>query len=154
MKLLFLCTHNACRSILAEAIGKKLSGGRITVKSAGSAPAGRVHPLTLEQLKKKGFPIEGLSSQSWDELDSYQPDIVITVCDSAAGESCPLWMNKAVKLHWGLMDPTHLSDDNMSVSEAFETVMATLEDRMNQLLALDLNQPMDELKPALQALSS
>ena len=152
MKLLFLCTHNACRSILSEAIANKLSDGRLTVQSAGSAPAGVIHPLTVEHLQLRGYSTEGLSSKSWDELKDYHPDIVITVCNPAAGESCPVWFNKALKLHWGLMDPTHLTSNEMSVSDAFDTVISTLEARIDSLLSLDLNKPASELKNALLAL--
>src|SRR5690606_10863263 len=107
MKLLFLCTHNACRSILAEVIARKLGGSRLQVASAGSAPAGRIHPLTLEFLSSAGYSTENLHSQSLDEFRDFNPDAVITVCDRAAGETCPLWLGDTLKIHWGLPDPSH-----------------------------------------------
>ena len=87
MKVLYICTHNRCRSILSEAITNHVAGDVITAKSAGSQPAGEVHPLSLKYLNEAGIPTEGLQSQSWDEFEAFAPDLVITVCDSAAGES-------------------------------------------------------------------
>lgn len=110
LKLLFLCTHNACRSILAEAICRQLAGDKCIVASAGSNPAGKVFPETLTKLREHGYEIEGLFSKSWDDLKDYHPDIVITVCDQAAGESCPIWFGKAVKGHWGLTDASKVAD--------------------------------------------
>src|SRR5690606_2392558 len=86
MKILFICTHNRCRSILAEAITNLMSDGRIVAKSAGSQPAGMIHPLTLRYLHDAGVSTDGLYSKSWDELESFEPDVVITVCDDAAQE--------------------------------------------------------------------
>lgn len=139
MKLLFLCTHNACRSILAEAITRKIAGDRLDVASAGSHPAGRVHPLTLEHLQQRNYPIEGLTSQSWDDLKDFAPDIVITVCDSAAGETCPLWFGDAVKAHRGLPDPT--SQENIAQVDAlFEQVINRIERRTQALMKIKFEQ--------------
>lgn len=140
MKFLFICTHNRCRSILAEAITNHIAGGAITAASAGSQPAGEVHPLTLKYLEEKGIKTEGLKSQSWDELESFAPDVVITVCDSAAGEACPLWFGSAIKVHWGLPDPSKLETGEEDSRRAFFSVMDTLEQRIRHLLSLPLNQ--------------
>ncbi len=136
MKLLFICTHNRCRSILAEAITNHLSDGSLLAKSAGSQPAGAVHPLTLQYLAAAGIATEGLRSQSWDELEDFAPDVVITVCDSAAGETCPVWFGKSVKVHWGLPDPSRAQGSEADVAAAFESVMQTLQRRIQKLLAL------------------
>ena len=100
--ILYICTHNRCRSILSEAITRQKALGIITAQSAGSEPAGQVHPLTLRYLQEAGYNTQQLSSKSWDTLGEFIPDVVITVCDQAAGESCPLWLGTTPKLHWGL----------------------------------------------------
>lgn len=110
MKLLFVCTHNRCRSILAEAICRDEAGDVFDVRSAGSQPAGFVYPGTLNYLQSQGIDTDGLKSQSWDDFADFNPDVVITVCDSAAGEACPLWMGNSLKVHWGLTDPSKESD--------------------------------------------
>ncbi|MDX2465088.1 MAG: arsenate reductase ArsC, partial [Porticoccus sp.] len=94
MKILYICTHNRCRSILSEAITNHLSNGRIQAKSAGSHPAGEVHPLSIQYLREAGIATADLTSQSWNELETFAPDVVVTVCDSAAGETCPLWFGQ------------------------------------------------------------
>ena len=152
MKLLFLCTHNACRSILAEAITRKIAGDRLDVASAGSHPAGQVHPLTLQHLLQRNYSIEGLTSQSWDDLKDFAPDIVITVCDSAAGETCPLWFGDTVKAHWGLPDPT--SQENAAqVDVLFEQVIHRIERRIQALMKIKFEQlSCEQLKKELNAL--
>ena len=135
MKLLFVCTHNRCRSILAEAIARHLGGNRLDVASAGSSPAGAVHPLTLRYLAEHGIATDGLVSKSWDDVPGQAPDVVVTVCDRAAGEACPLWLGKAEKVHWGLADPSAVSGDEAVVRDAFNTTIATLASRIEALLA-------------------
>ncbi len=150
MKLLYICTHNACRSILAEVITRQLACGRIDVASAGSAPSGRVHPLTIKHLQLHGYHTDELKSQSWDEFEELSPDAVITVCDQAAGESCPLWLGSAIKVHWGLTDPTHLPNgDEQQITATFSSVIKTIESRINRLLTENI-EAMD--KAALQSL--
>ena len=100
LTLLFICTHNRCRSVIAEVVANQRYGDRVLAYSAGSAPAGEVHPLTLKYLTERGYSVEGLKSQSWDEFAECGVDIAITVCDSAAGEACPLWMGDTQRLHW------------------------------------------------------
>jgi arsenate reductase len=135
LKLLFLCTHNACRSILAEAICRQLAGENYIVASAGSNPAGTVFPQTLQKLKEHAYNIDGLFSKSWDALIDYQPDIVITVCNQAAGESCPVWFGKAVKGHWGLTDASKVADP-IERDQTFDGLISLLESRISELLQI------------------
>ena len=128
MKILFICTHNRCRSILAEAIFNHY-GKNITASSAGSSPVDNVHPLTLQHLQNKEISTEGLQSQSWDDLASFTPDIVITVCDKAAGEQCPLWFGDAEKIHWGLADPSAIEGNADDINKAFNKTIKKLKKR-------------------------
>ena len=145
MNLLFVCTHNACRSILAESITRKLAANRIQVASAGSEPAGRVHPLTLEYLESSGLPAAGLRSKGFDDLGEFKPDVVITVCDSAANESCPAWIShRAITIHWGMPDPSHMNGTDAERQAAFQSVAETLESRINGLLS----EPLESLTEA------
>lgn len=137
IRLLFVCTHNRCRSILCEAIARHRGGGRIAAWSAGSQPADAVHPDTLRHLAARGIDTTGLRSQSWDEFADLDPDAVITVCDSAAGEACPLWMGSAVRVHWGLPDPSRVAGPDRD--GAFDAVIARIERYMDALLALDFD---------------
>ena len=137
VKLLFLCTHNACRSILAEAIFRQQAGDKFIAARAGSSPAGKVFPQTLEKLIQHGYNIEGLHSKSWEALSDYHPDIVITVCDQAAGESCPVWFGKAVKAHWGLTDASHIAD-TAERNHCFDALIQLLESRVEALCHLPL----------------
>lgn len=135
LKLLFICTHNACRSILAETICRQRAGDTYIVASAGSHPAGKIFPETLSKLIEHGYSTDGLYSKSWDDLSEYQPDIVITVCDQAAGESCPVWFGQAVKGHWGLTDASKIVDPNQR-QQSFEELIKLLETRIDALLQL------------------
>jgi len=138
MKILYICTHNRCRSILSEAITNKLAKGKITAFSAGSQPAGQVHPLSLKYLEEQAYSIQNLQSQSWDEFEDEEFDVVVTVCDSAANEVCPVWFDDVVKLHWGLPDPSKLQGEEDDTKAAFLAVMQTIENRVEQLVQLDL----------------
>jgi arsenate reductase len=131
--LLFICTHNRCRSVLAEVIANARFDGFYSAFSAGSQPAGQIHPLTLEFLSARGLPTGGLRSQSWDDFADQEFDLVVTVCDSAANESCPLWMSDAPRAHWGIPDPSRVAGDAAAIESAFYAVMDTLE---SQLVAL------------------
>lgn len=150
MNLLFVCTHNACRSILAETITRTLAGDRINVASAGSQPAGRIHPLTIEYLRSIGYRIEELQSKGFDDLGEFNPDVVITVCDSAAKESCPVFLrDNAITAHWGLPDPSHSDGTDPERIAAFQWAADTLKTRIEGLL----NQPFESLdKAALKSL--
>ena len=132
MKLLFICTHNRCRSILSEAITNQRARGILTAASAGSAPVDAVHPLTLRFLQERAYDTAGLASQSWVELESFEPDRVITVCDTAAGEACPLWMSDVEKVHWGLPDPSRVDGDDETVRAAFMAVIDRIELKVDQ----------------------
>jgi arsenate reductase len=122
--VLFLCTGNSARSIMAEALLKALGNGRFRAHSAGSHPAGAVNPFALERLAKEGIPAEAARSKSWDEFaQAGAPplDFVITVCDNAAGEVCPAWPGQPITAHWGVFDPAAAEDDQkfMAFSKAF-----------------------------------
>ena len=137
MKILYICTHNRCRSVLSEALTNHVGGGRIEARSAGSQPVGEVHPLTKRYLAEHGVPTHGLSSKSWDDMEDFTPDLVVTVCDSAAGESCPVWMGKTLKLHWGLEDPSKIEGSDAEKAAAFRATISEIENRVERLLALD-----------------
>ena len=132
MKLLFICTHNRCRSILCEAIASQRGAGLLQAASAGSAPVDQVHPLTLRYLEERGYQTTGLQSQSSHDLEGFEPDRVITVCDSAAGEVCPLWMGEIEKHHWGLPDPSRAEGDDAAIRSAFMAVMDRIESKVDQ----------------------
>lgn len=149
MKILFICTHNRCRSILAEAVTNHLGTGKIQAASAGSAPVQEVHPLSLRYLTENGIDNSYLQSQSWADMQHFAADIVITVCDSAAAEACPLWMGNDAKAHWGLPDPSRLEGTEEEVRQAFYNVMSTIALRINALLALDTNDLNETLKDTL-----
>lgn len=136
MKILYICTHNRCRSILSEAITNQLAGELITARSAGSHPAGEVHPLSLRFLTEAGFTTVGLQSQSWDDFADFMPDVVITVCDAAANESCPVWFGNTVRVHWGLADPSKIVGDEQTIKTAFDACIAEITERVKQLKKL------------------
>lgn len=138
MKILYVCTHNRCRSILSEAITNHMSNGRLKAYSAGSQPVGEVHPLSVRYLNEQGIPTESLKSKSWDEFEALQPDIVVTVCDSAASEICPLWFGDTLCIHWRLTDPSKLQGSETEVRNAFYLVMKTIKQRVEKLLDLNL----------------
>lgn len=137
MKLLFICTHNRCRSIIAEAVTNHLGGDVLQARSAGSQPSGKVHPLSIKYLQAAGIDTGYLQSQSWDVHEAWQPDVVITVCDQAAGEQCPVWFGQSLKVHWGLTDPSRLDGSEEEVAAAFRQTIALLSARIEQLLAAD-----------------
>ena len=146
MDVLFLCTGNSARSILAEALLNVRAAGRLRAWSAGSHPRGEVHPLALEVLRTCDIPVEGLRSKSWDEFagdTAPHMDVVITVCDAAAAETCPLWPGGPVKLHWGLPDPAAVAGTHDEQLAAFAHTFTTLEKRIELLLSL----PLDFLSP-------
>jgi arsenate reductase (thioredoxin) len=130
LRILFICTHNRCRSILAEAIANHVGEGCLIAASAGSEPSGEVHPLTLQNLQLHGIPATALRSKSWDELKTFAPHFVITVCDSAAAEPCPLWLGKTRPLHWGIADPSVLAADEAACRSAFDQTIAILTARL------------------------
>ena len=138
-RVLVLCTGNSCRSIIAEALINALGNGRVVGYSAGSHPAGAVNPGAIAVLEKHDLDMSGIRSKSWDEFagpDAPPVDIVITVCDSAAGESCPLWNGAPVTVHWGIADPAAASGDD--IEPAFDRAYSELETRIRLMLELPM----------------
>ena len=137
--VLFLCTGNSARSIMAEAALNRLGEGRFKAYSAGSHPTGRVHPYALDLLQHLNHPTAGLRSKSWDEFaapGAPRIDFIFTVCDAAAGETCPVWPGRPITAHWGLEDPARI--DGSEQSAAFERALAYLRNRISLFLALPL----------------
>jgi arsenate reductase len=135
--VLFLCTGNSARSILAEAYLNARGAGRFRAFSAGSRPAGKVNPFALELLAAKGIPAGGARSKSWEEFaapGAPKLDYVITVCDNAAGEACPLWPGKPVTAHWGVADPAAVQGSDAEKRAAFLAAFAELSARIDGLL--------------------
>ena len=142
--VLFLCTGNSARSILAEAYLNSKGQGQLRAYSAGSHPAGKVNPFALELLAKNRISTEGLRSKSWDEFakpDAPVMNFVFTVCDQAAGEMCPVWPGQPMTAHWGVNDPAGVSGTDAEKRRAFMQVFAELSTRINLLL----NLPLDKL---------
>lgn len=136
--VLFLCTGNSSRSLLAEATLRGLARGRFRAYSAGSHPAGRVNPFTLEALRAHGLPVEGLRSKSWQEFagpDAPRLDYVVTLCDKVAREPCPVWPGGPVTAHWGVEDPGHAPGDD-GKRRAFKEALVTIVRRVELFLAL------------------
>lgn len=136
LNVLFLCTHNSARSILAEALLNHLGQGRFKAYSAGSSPREnqQPNPLALETLSKAGLPVEGLYSKSWDEFgkpDAPHMDLVITVCDNAAGEVCPFWPGQPATAHWGYADPSEVDGDDDKKREAFKQTLHMMRKRLD-----------------------
>lgn len=143
MKILFLCTANSCRSILSEAVFNSMAPIGFKAYSGGSQPKGEVHPLSLKTLEKAGIATEGLFSKSSDVHAELSPDFVITVCDKAAGEACPVFFGPAVKAHWGLADPSELKGTTEQIEAAFDRTLAIIRTRVQAFLAL----PFERLSP-------
>ena len=135
MNVLFLCTGNSCRSILAEATFNHLAPAGGKAMSAGSKPTGQVHPRSLALLASEGIPTAGLHSKSWDNLPA-TPDIVVTVCASAAGETCPAYLGPVLRTHWGVDDPAHATGTEAEIEAAFRQAYRTLRNRIEAFLAL------------------
>ena len=141
MNVLILCTGNSCRSILAEATFNHLAPPGWRAVSAGSKPAGYVHPRSLALLRREGIATEGYASKSWDSLP-FTPEIVITVCASAAGETCPAYLCPVLRAHWGVDDPAHVTGTEAEIDAAFILAYRILRKRIEAFLAL----PLDELR--------
>ena len=154
--VLFLCTANSARSIFAEAILNRLGGGRLRGFSAGSHPAGRVNPLAIELLRHLGYPVAGLRSKGWEAFarrHSPALDIVVTVCDRAAAEPCPVWPGRPVSAHWGIADPAAAGGDDEARRSAFRRAFAELERRIEAFAALPVeNLDAATLKARLDAI--
>jgi arsenate reductase len=135
--VLFLCTGNSARSILAESAMNRLGAGRFRAYSAGSQPKGEVHPMALELLSSVDYPTEGLRSKSWDEFalpGAPQIDFIFTVCDNAAGEACPVWPGRPITAHWGIDDPAAVEGERQR--DAFRLALFYLSNRISLFLAL------------------
>ena len=146
MNVLVLCTGNSARSILGEVLINALGGDKLRAYSAGSYPIGKVNPGALRKLRKEGHSVDGLTSKSWDQFngaDAPVIDIVITVCDNAAGESCPIWNGAPITVHWGIPDPAADGD--------FDAAYARLRRRVEAMVGLPVNEMgKDELLAELQ----
>ena len=137
--VLFLCTGNSARSVLAEAILNKIGAGGFNAFSAGSQPKGQIHPRTLELLQSLGYDTSGFRSKSWDEFarpGAPDIDFIFTVCDNAAGESCPLWPGKPMTAHWGIPDPAEATGSEAKIALAFRDAYAMLMRRIELFTAL------------------
>jgi len=138
---LFLCTGNSARSIMAEAILNRLGRGRIRAYSAGSQPKAQPHPLALEVLVERGYDTSGLRSKSWDEFaapGAPRLDFILTVCDNAAGEACPVWPGRPLTAHWGVADPAAFEGRESEQRERFRNICLELEWRIERFAKLDL----------------
>ena len=140
--VLFLCTGNSARSILAESIMNSLGMGRFHAFSAGSHPSGQVNPFAIELLEKRRFPVEGARSKNWNEFatpDAPQMDFIFTVCDNAAGEVCPLWPGQPMSAHWGVEDPAAVQGSDEQKRKAFADAFLILHRRISLFLSLPLD---------------
>jgi arsenate reductase (thioredoxin) len=149
--VLFLCTGNSARSIMAEALVTTMGKSRFRGFSAGSRPGGKVNPFAIEQVKPTGYPVDGLRSKSWDEFagpDAPQMDFIVTVCDNAAGEVCPVWPGHPVSAHWGFEDPAAVEGTDEEKRAAFRTIFRQIAERMDMFV----NLPVDAMgKDAIRA---
>jgi arsenate reductase (thioredoxin) len=139
--LLFLCTGNSARSIMAEVMLNHLGGWHFRAYSAGSHPKGTVHPLAMASMQSMGLPVDGLRSKSWEEFaqpDAPALDCIVTVCDDAAGEVCPVWPGKPMTAHWGVEDPAALQGTEEEQRQKFHQVARILRQRIERLLSLPL----------------
>ena len=133
-RVLVLCTGNSCRSVMAESLINQLGKGKYEAVSAGSHPAGYVHPKSIETLERHGIDPGKPRSKSWDEFDGQAFDLVITVCDQAAAESCPVFLGKAKKLHGSTPDPAKATGSDADIEAAFDTAFFMLKDRIEDLV--------------------
>ncbi|WP_085585634.1 MULTISPECIES: arsenate reductase ArsC [unclassified Pseudomonas] len=155
MRVLFMCTANSCRSILSEALFNHLAPAGFAAVSAGSFPKGQVLPRSLTTLREAGISVEGLSSKGNDAFAANPPDIVITVCDKAAGEACPVYFGPALKAHWGLEDPSDVVGDEAAVRAAFHATLACIDARCRAFFALPFAQlDRDALKRELDRIGT
>jgi arsenate reductase (thioredoxin) len=156
MNVLFLCTGNSCRSLISEAVFNHLAPAGWHAISAGSRPTGKLNDQALALLAGKGIATEGYSSKSWDDLP-VTPDIIVTVCASAAGETCPAYLGPVLRTHWGVDDPSHVVGTDEEIDAAFEQAYAVLRARIEAFLALPLDALKDDrarLKTALDRIGT
>jgi len=146
--VLFLCTGNSARSIIAEALINRYGRGTFQGFSAGSFPKGEVHPLAIEILKRHNYPVDRLRSKSWNEYagaDAPEMDFVFTVCDNAAAETCPVWLGQPMTAHWGAPDPAAVEGSEIERMQAFREAFLILENRIKIFVSLPLHS-LDKLK--------
>ncbi|MDK6079631.1 arsenate reductase ArsC (plasmid) [Massilia varians] len=141
MNVLFLCTGNSCRSLISEAVFNHIAPAGVHAISAGSQPIGKLNEKAVALLASKGISTEGYYSKSWNDLP-VTPDVVVTVCASAAGETCPVYLGPVLRTHWGVEDPGHVVGTEEEINTAFEQAYATLRARIEAFLAL----PLEDLK--------
>ena len=156
MNILFLCTGNSCRSVLAEATFNALAGPEWRAMSAGSHPTGTIHPRSLALLRREGISTEGLHSKSWTGLPAI-PDIVITVCGNAAGETCPAYFGPVLRAHWGVDDPAKATGTDAEIDARFEQAYRTLRARIEAFLKLPIDRlrhDREQLKVALDRIGT
>lgn len=140
-RVLVLCTGNSCRSVMAEALINHYGAGKFEAVSAGSSPAGYVHPKSIETLERHGIDAGSPYSKSWDEFEGQSFDLVITVCDAAAAESCPVFLGKSDKLHWSTPDPAKASGSEEEINAAFDHAFTMLKTRIEDLIRDRLHAP-------------
>ncbi|NML34383.1 arsenate reductase ArsC [Paraburkholderia antibiotica] len=141
--ILILCTGNSARSIMAEALFNVLGEGKFRAYSAGSHPSSAVNPFAIERCKALGYDTAQMRSKSWDEFaapDAPRMDFVVTVCDQAAGETCPLWPGKPITAHWGFEDPAACQGSDSDKREIFDTVYRQIHDRVSEFMSLPLHE--------------
>lgn len=146
--VLFLCTHNSARGQMAEQIINRLGRPKFRGYSAGSTPSGEVHPLTLHELRQNNYSTDGLRSKDWNEFatpDAPEMDFVITVCDEAAGEVCPVWPGQPMTAHWGIENPASVEGDEMTRRTAFATAFRELHNRISVFVSLPV-ESLDRLR--------
>jgi len=151
--VLFLCTGNSCRSQMAEAILRKLGASRFEAFSAGSSPAGFIHPLAIQAMRRLEIPIEGQRSKKWDEFGNTEFDAIITLCDRAAAETCPVWPGQPATVHWSMADPVfHFGTENDRVELAVR-VAERLMAKISGLMEINWSAPREALKQRLEFLA-
>lgn len=154
-RILFMCTANSCRSVLSEALFNHLAPDGFEAVSSGSFPSGRLNPHAVQTLHNLGISTEGLYSKDSSAFADSPPDIVITVCDKAAGEACPVYFGPAIKSHWGLADPSDVHGTPQHIQVAFDSTVETIKRRFSAFFALDLNSLSDaELKTELDRIGA
>ena len=141
-KVLYICTHNRCRSQLYQAVTNALGMGIVTAESAGSSPEDQVNADAVKLLQRNNIATKQLRSKSWNDVADFEPDLIITVCDSAAGEVCPVWFGDTPKLHWPTPDPSKLDDTDEAIKQAFDETMVFIRQKVqsSDFMALVANQ--------------
>lgn len=138
LNVLFLCTGNSCRSVMAEGLLRHYSNGKFQSFSAGSNPTGEIHPISLKTLQNEGLSIDGFYSKPIREFENKKIDIVITVCSNAANEACPIFAGNALKAHWGVEDPAYFKGSEEQILAEFKRIYQILERRIKALCDLDI----------------